>query len=236
MANEYFNNFPTTQYKLSDGRWITIKDFFRKSKIDQSALHKVIDYEYYELQDGERPDVVATKIYGNGDLHWTLLLVNEMESYYDWHKDTPTFEAFLTEKYPGQYLTFANTSDIIDGNGKFLLGEKITSNDGNTAHVLKVEPTYNRIGVQGNREFTGGDTITGSEKTATILSAINQIDGIAYYKNDEGLKSNSFVNGYTSVTLWQDEFDKNDAKRLIKIIRPQYIRRVVQEFDRIMSS
>lgn len=236
MANEYFNNFPTTQYKLSDGRWITIKDFFRKSKIDQSALNKVIDYEYYELQDGERPDVVATKIYGNGDLHWTLLLVNEMESYYDWHKDTPTFEAFLTEKYPGQYLTFANTSDIIDGNGKFLLGEKITSNDGNTAHVLKVEPTYNRIGVQGNREFTGGDTITGSEKTATIQNAINQIDGVAYYKNDEGLKSNSFVNGYTSVTLWQDEFDKNDAKRLIKIIRPQYIRRVVQEFDRIMSS
>lgn len=236
MANEYFNNFPTTQYKLSDGRWITIKDFFRKSKIDQSALHKVIDYEYYQLQDGERPDVVATKIYGNGDLHWTLLLVNEIESYYDWHKDTPTFEAFLTEKYPGQYLTFANTSDIIDGNGKFLLGEKITSNDGNTAHVLKVEPTYNRIGVKGNREFTGGDTITGSEKTATIQNAINQIDGVAYYKNDEGLKSNSFVNGYTSVTLWQDEFDKNDAKRLIKIIRPQYIRRVVQEFDRIMSS
>ena len=166
MANQYFENFPTTQYKLANGKWITIKDFFRKSKIDQGALHKVIDYEYYELQDGERPDVVATKLYGNGDLHWTLLLVNEMESYFDWHKDTPTFEAYLKEKYPGQYLTFSNTSDMIDEDGKFLLGEEIKSNTGNTAHVIKVEPTYNRIGVDGRIDFIGGDTITGSEKTA----------------------------------------------------------------------
>ena len=68
MANQYFENFPTTQYKLSNGKWITIKDFFRKSKIDQAALNNVIDYEYYELTDGERPDVVATKLYGNGDI------------------------------------------------------------------------------------------------------------------------------------------------------------------------
>ena len=53
MANQYFENFPTTQYKLSNGKWITIKDFFRKSKIDQAALNNVIDYEYYELTDGE---------------------------------------------------------------------------------------------------------------------------------------------------------------------------------------
>tara|TARA_B110000444_G_C18830589_1_gene593004 strand:+ start:118 stop:834 length:717 start_codon:yes stop_codon:yes gene_type:complete len=238
MANQYFDNFPTTQYKLSNGKWITIKDFFRKATIEQDAVNSVIDYEYYELEDGERPDIVATKIYGNGDLHWTLLLVNQMQSYYDWHKDTKTFELYLKQKYPGQWLTFANSSHIIDASSKFLLGEKITANDGNTAHIISVQPTYNRIGIEGGLDFSGGESVTGdiSLKTGTVLNAINQIDGIAYYKNADGLRRNTFSSGYTSTSLWQDEFDTNDKKRLIKIIRPQYIRRVVQEFDRIMSS
>lgn len=238
MANEFFKNFPTTNYKLSNGKWITIKDFFRKSTIEQNAVNSIVDYEYYELEDGERPDIVATKLYGNGDLHWTLLLVNQMQSYYDWHKDTQTFEIYLKQKYPGQWLTFNNTSDMIDQTSKFLLGEKIVANDGNEAHIIKVQPTYNRIGVEGKLGFDGGDTITGdiSNKTSTILNAINQIDGIAYYKDSNGLRKNHFENGYTSVSLWQDEFDINDKKRLIKIIRPTYIRKVVQEFDRIMSS
>ena len=30
MAQEYFKNFPEMQYTLSDGKIITIKDFFRK--------------------------------------------------------------------------------------------------------------------------------------------------------------------------------------------------------------
>ena len=238
MANEYFKNFPTTQYKLSNGKWITIKDFFRKSSIEQNAVNQIVNYEFYELEDGERPDVVATKLYGNGDLHWTFLLVNEMESYFDWHKDTQTFETYLKQKYPGQWLTFADTSSMISQTSKFLLGEKITANDGATGNIIKVHPTYKRIGIESTTPFLGGDTVTGSSsgKVATVLDAINQIDGVAYYKDATGLRKNFFATGFTSVTIWQDEFDKNDAKRLIKIIKPQYIRKVVQEFDRIMSS
>ena len=190
------------------------------------------------MEDGERPDVVATKLYGNGDLHWTFLLVNEMESYFDWHKDTQTFETYLKQKYPGQWLTFADTSSMISQTSKYLLGETITAGDGNTGNVIKVQPTYSRMGVTGVLPFTGGDTITGSisNKSSTVQDAINQIDGIAYYKNADGLIRNTFASGFSSVTLWQDEFDKNEKKRLIKIIRPEYIRRVVQEFDRVMSS
>ena len=69
-----------------------------------------------------------------------------------------------------------------------------------------------------------------------MLNAINQIDGISYYEDTTGLRKNNFASGFTSVTHWQDEFDRNETKRLIKIIRPTYIRKVVQEFDRIMST
>ena len=69
MAQEYFKNFPEMQYTLSNGKIITIKDFFRKSKIEQEAVTGLIEYTTYELSEGDRPDTVATKLYGNGDFH-----------------------------------------------------------------------------------------------------------------------------------------------------------------------
>jgi len=53
MSNQYFKNFPDMQYTLSNGKVVIIKDFFRKSTIQQDAVNNVIEYTYYELQDGE---------------------------------------------------------------------------------------------------------------------------------------------------------------------------------------
>ena len=92
MALEFFKNFPEIGYELSDGRTILIKDFFRKSRIEQEAVNSIIEYSLYELEEGERPDVAATKLYGNPHLHWTFFLVNDIANYYDWHKDSFTFE------------------------------------------------------------------------------------------------------------------------------------------------
>ena len=60
MATKFFKNFPEIQYTLDSGKVITIKDFFRKSKVDQSAVNSIIEYDFFELQEGDRPDVVAT--------------------------------------------------------------------------------------------------------------------------------------------------------------------------------
>ena len=60
MANELFKNFPEVRYTLSNGKIVTIKDFFRKAKLEGTQLNQVIDYTVYELQEGERPDTVAS--------------------------------------------------------------------------------------------------------------------------------------------------------------------------------
>ena len=86
MSNQLFKNFPEIQYTLSTGKIVTIKDFFRKSTIEQESVNSVISYTFYEIQDGERPDVVADRLYGDSDLHWTFFLVNEMDNYYQWYK------------------------------------------------------------------------------------------------------------------------------------------------------
>ena len=126
MAKEFFKNFPEMQYKLDDGKIITIKDFFRKSNIEGAAREAVVNYTLHELQEGDRPDVLASKLYGNGDLHWTFFLVNDFDNYYDWWKDQITFENYINHKYKGKYFVCDSVSDIVSSTSKFLLGESIT--------------------------------------------------------------------------------------------------------------
>ena len=52
MADKFFQNFPEVSYTLNDGKQVFIKDFFRKSKIEQEAVNSIISYDVFELVDG----------------------------------------------------------------------------------------------------------------------------------------------------------------------------------------
>ena len=63
MADKFFTNFPEIQYQLSDGKIVYIKDFFRKSKIEQEALNSIVEYNLYTIQDGDRPDKPENRVH-----------------------------------------------------------------------------------------------------------------------------------------------------------------------------
>jgi hypothetical protein len=236
MANEYFKNFPEIQYVLNDGRRVFIKDFFRKSRIEQEAVNSIINYTKYEIQDGERPDVVATKLYSNPDLHWTFFLVNDIDNYYDWHMDNQTFEKYINKKYKGYYAIASQTSDILTSTDKFLLGEKVTSTS-STGRILEVDPTHNRIAID-TKGFVSGEAITGSisSKSFTPTSIIPRFEGVSHYKNLNGIIKNSIASGFSAVTIYDHEYEHNEEKRLINVIRPDIINQVVRRFEKVMLS
>ena len=245
MADKFFSNFPEIEYQLADGKIVYIKDFFRKSKIEQESVSSLVEYELFTLSDGERPDTLATKLYGNSNLHWTFFLVNDIENYYDWHKDVNTFENYINKKYPGQYAIGDATTDIVsaktlisDTSHKFLLGEKVTSASAEGREVT-VEPEKFRIAIEtSSGSFVANETITGkiSTRTFTPSSVIEHRDGIKYYKNASGLKRNTALEGYTSTSLYDDEYDANETKRHIKIISPSIVNNIVRRFEKVMTS
>ena len=224
------------QYKLDSGKIITIKDFFRKSQITGAAREAVVNYTFHELEEGDRPDVLASKLYGNGDLHWTFFLVNDFNNYYDWWKDNRTMERYIREKYSGKYFVADSSSDIVSSSSKFLVGETITGTN-SLGYITAVEPTYNRIAVDVVKGFVNPIEATGSSsgKTFTPDSIIAQQDGVAYYYKDD-IKRNTFQNGYSSKSNWEYEYELNEEKRKIKIIKPSMINAVVNQFEKIMKS
>ena len=87
-----------------------------------------------------------------------------------------------------------------------------------------------------NQAVTG----TSSTKSFTPSSVADGRDGVAYYYDpdaiDKGFRYNNNTTGtYLPTTYYQKEYEDNEARRKIKVIRPEFIRRVVSEFERIMS-
>ncbi len=241
MANKLFKNFPTIQYTLESGKIITIKDFFRKVKVESKSLDSIIEYQKYEILDGERPDVVASKLYGDGDLHWVFWLVNDFDNYYDWFMDYETFESYMNEKYQGQNLIAPNTTDIVSASSKFLIGETVKTNLGKSASVLSVDPQNKSICVLGDT-IDSGEVVSSHDKNGvvvksfTISSVSNAQDGVHHYEDSSGNKRTYGGTGYSPVTYFTKEYEDNEKKRQINIISPNKIRGVLREFERIVSN
>jgi len=75
-----------------------------------------------------------------------------------------------------------------------------------------------------------------SGKSFTVQSAVNGPDGIDHYVNSDGFKRNTLTTGFTPVTFYTHDYEVNEKNRKIKVIRPEYIKRVVAEFEKVMSA
>ena len=73
------------KYPFSESDFVVAKNFFRRYKISDDIFSNVVLFKQYTIRDGERPDTVAQRAYGNVFYDWVILLVNNMvNAQYDW--------------------------------------------------------------------------------------------------------------------------------------------------------
>lgn len=186
MANKFFENFSDITYTLPDGKTIFVKDFFKKAKIEREALDKIVNYTYAELQEGDRPDILSTRLYGDPDLYWTFFLVNDFDNHNNWYKSSSEFFTFINEKYPGKYYIAENATDVCNSTSKFLVGEQLAKKFSFTADANQTI-------------FTGADdngfTLSFDETFSVYRNGVKQVQS-------ENYTVGGLTNGkYTTVTF-----------------------------------
>lgn len=98
-----FNKFPTLGY-VSDKRIVTVTDIFRRAAIVNANINNY-NIDYYTILDGEQPEDVAHKLYGDGKLGWTILLANDIiDPYNDWYVSSDVLEDYTKLKYGENFL------------------------------------------------------------------------------------------------------------------------------------
>jgi hypothetical protein len=79
MATNFFENFPRIAYTLDDGESEqVIKDIFKRAILSKEFQNNNSYYETYEILGGETPEELSFRFYGTPNLHWLVLLTNNI--------------------------------------------------------------------------------------------------------------------------------------------------------------
>lgn len=148
----YFNNFENFVYEFNIGGKDTallVKDITRNVRFRMDVLSNITVYDEYDILEGETPEHIAEKIYGNPQYHWIIMLVNER---YDYLSDFPlslfNLEKYINDNYDNPYDThhYVNSLGFIvnsDAEGAYAVSNyeyETTLNE--SKRRIKIVPVY----------------------------------------------------------------------------------------------
>ena len=133
----YFDKFPKIYYDANgDGKYKVMTDILSRVKLTANIKENLLEFDYYNVKDGETPEMIAHKYYGDINLHWTILVANNIVDYYeDWPMSVQRFEEFVKEKYdnPGGIHHYEITQTSGDTNVTIDVGMNTTEYPSATA-------------------------------------------------------------------------------------------------------
>ena len=97
----YFSKFPLITYDIKgDKVRKLLPDILRRVKLRASIKSGNMLFDKYDVKEGEKPEDVAFKWFGDPELHWVILMTNNVtDRYYEWPMNQVQFAEFLTDKY-----------------------------------------------------------------------------------------------------------------------------------------
>jgi hypothetical protein len=102
----YFNELPNIKYgagalgSSSNGDVVLVKNLFRRAKLRDDMVNAATAFQYYQIQDNERPDQIAKKAYDDSNLDWVVLITNNITNINEqWPLDNESFYKYLLDKY-----------------------------------------------------------------------------------------------------------------------------------------
>jgi len=97
----YFEKFPRIQYtNTANVTPVTVTNIWKRISARQALKEKSTTLETYLIRGSETPESLAFDLYGDAELHWVILLVNDIyDRYHQWPMNVNQFQAYLASKY-----------------------------------------------------------------------------------------------------------------------------------------
>ena len=98
----YFSQYPLQFYDATGTgkNYILTTDKTKKIGFRTQALSNATYFEMYTVKEGETPEMIAHKLYGDPELHWIVLMSNDIVNrFHDWPMNTNQFLAYVRDKY-----------------------------------------------------------------------------------------------------------------------------------------
>ena len=154
----YFTKFPLMVYDVKGNQnYKLLPDILKRVKVRSGLASSRFVFDKYNVKEGERPEDIAFKYYGDSQYHWVVMMVNNItDRYYGWPMTSADFADFLTDKYG------AGSEDSIHHYELAQTSGAITSID--NSHMLEV-----------NSDESGATAITNREYEERVQDDLRQI-------------------------------------------------------------
>lgn len=230
----FFRGFPTLGYYYGN-------ESSKSAAQNLSAYSDIVDhvrdnatvYENYEILDGERPDTLSIKLYGNMEFYWTFFLMNEHIRKNGFPISNKELTKWTKKQFPNTVLTTKNL--FFD---KMFAGDIIVGQTSGTVATIKERNLdLGQIVVSGTKAFSvAGEVIqkqSDATKTVTIESSNDRSEHLAlkYYTNSSGervdVDPQIGTAGVNSIVTNLDYYTQlNDSHRTIRTIKKETISQV----------
>jgi len=235
----YFSKFRKGSFRVGD-KVIETVNISHYTQIFEKIADDISYYSYYTVVNGDRLDTISQKLYGTPDYYWTIILLNNniVNTYENLPKEyNNELIEYLKNKYPGYALRIQVGEEL---SGKFNVLEKVFFNNYNgtvtgifpSLGYLTIELSPSSESFPSNQEFTLTSETSGN--SIQIANSVPYYLAPHHYETDDFQRVLWTNTLGAPVSILEYESDLNDLRSQLKIIRPQLIANVVNEFERQM--
>ena len=130
------NKLPELLYNFStkplDPDFLVVKNIWRRAQVLTEFKSEVTIFTEITIGDGERPEDLATRYYGNPFYNWTILVINDITDVYaQWPRSVTQLQEFINQKYDNPMATKHHvTTEVKDADDNIIVpaGKVVPSN------------------------------------------------------------------------------------------------------------
>ena len=203
----YFRELPNINYisflkdKSRNDERILVKNIFKRAKLRTDIDQSVTAFDYYLIQDNERPDIIAERIYDSPELDWVILVTNNITSIRNqWPLSNNELYNYCLEKYGSDAAVMEThhyeTKEIKDKYGRILLEGKLIVDQNFTFTYAKDDySTSTETPAQSVSNYTYEQTLNEEKRKIRVLKPTLLPAFITDFRNIMSYdKSSSFIN------------------------------------------
>ncbi len=127
----YFRELPNVEYqnflanKSGSQDYILMKNIFIRGKLRDDLQNVFTLFNKYVINEGERPDEIAQKLYGDPSFDWVVLVTANIINYQnDYPLSSQQLWEYVTNKYGEEYVNdirYYVTTEVKDDSGRLIL-------------------------------------------------------------------------------------------------------------------
>jgi len=96
---KYFDTLPKI-IQTNNGKSTVYTNLMTRLSVAANFFDNPINYYDYDVQDGDTPEIIAHKYYGDIYRYWVVMFANQyLDPQWDWPMDGKLFQQYMREKY-----------------------------------------------------------------------------------------------------------------------------------------